>query len=75
MVERLVTITREVPVPKEVEYIVRVPKIVYEEVVKEIIVPVIKEQELIISRPKFVEKIVEVIKPKYVCQKCGHEVA
>ncbi|GAF92582.1 unnamed protein product, partial [marine sediment metagenome] len=46
----------------------------YDEKHKDIIVPVLKEKDVVIERPKFIEKIVEIIKPKYVCQKCGHEV-
>jgi hypothetical protein len=74
VVEKIVYVTKEVPKLKEVEYVVRVPKILYKEEIKEIIVPVLKEKDIIVQRPKFVEKIVEVIKPKYLCQNCGHEV-
>jgi hypothetical protein len=59
---------------KHIEEVVRVPKIVYDEEHREIIVPVLKEKDVIVNRPKFVDKVVDVIKPKYKCQECGHEV-
>lgn len=74
IVENIVPVSRPEIKVKHIEEVVRVPKIVYDEVHKEIIVPVLKEKDIIISRPKFVDKEVTVIKPKYVCQKCGHEV-
>ena len=36
--------------------------------------PVIVEREVLVDRAKFREKVVDVIKPHYVCQNCGKEV-
>lgn len=74
IVEHVMNVSKPELKIKHIEEVVRVPKIVYDEIRKEIIVPVLVEKDMPISKPRFVEKIVEVIKPKYVCQKCGHEV-
>jgi hypothetical protein len=50
----------------EVEKIVEVPKLVENVTVK--------EKEVFVDRPKFRERIVDVIKPHYVCQACGEDV-
>ena len=74
IVTQIVPVTQTEVKIKHIEEVVRVPKIVYEEEKRTIIVPVLKEKDVIVQRPKFVDKVVEIIKPKYVCQKCGHEV-
>ena len=74
IVETIVNVTKPVMKVKEIEQVVRVPKVVYEEEHREILVPVLKDKDVIVNRPKFVEKVVEVIKPKYLCQNCNHEV-
>lgn len=74
IVEKIVPVSKPEIRIKHIEEVVRVPKIVYDEIHKDIVIPVLKEKDVIIQRPKFVDKTVEVIKPQYVCQKCGHEV-
>jgi len=69
-VPRATFVDKEVSVPvfKHVE--VPVEKIV--EVQKEVVV--FKEREVTIERPQFRDRIVDVIKPHYTCQACGHSV-
>ena len=74
VVEHIVQVSKPELKIKHIEEVVRVPKVVYDEVRKEINVPILVDKEIPVSKPRFVEKVVEVIKPKYVCQKCGHEV-
>lgn len=74
VVEQIMHVSKPEIKIKYIEEVVRVPKVVYDEIRKEIIVPVLVEKDVPISKPRFIEKTIEVIKPKYVCQKCGHEV-
>ena len=87
---KIVEVIKKVEVPKFVEKIVEVPKYVNKYIPVEqveitvkrreelVIVPVEKvkivEREVHVDKPKFRERIVDVIKPHYVCQDCGKEV-
>ncbi len=74
IVEKIVPVSKPEIRLTHMEEVVRVPKIVYDEEHRDIVVPVLKEKDIIVNRPKFVDKVVEVVKPKYICQNCGHEV-
>ena len=66
-----------VEVPKYVERIVHVDKVevIPKKVVVDVPCEVVKfnavEKDFIIDRPKFRDKVVDVIKPHYKCQGCG----
>ena len=76
-----------VPVIKEQPYNIDVPKFVTKEIEVEKVkivpveqrveipfnvdVPVFVNREVVVDKPKFRERTVDIIKPNYVCQKCG----
>ena len=68
----------EKPVIREVEKIIKVERVEivpkFKEIVKEVNVPRIIYKDQVVNRPIFRERIVDVIKPCYKCQNCGHEV-
>ncbi len=69
-----------VEIPKYIEKIIYterveiVPKVIVKELEQERVKWIDVEKEHVIDRPKFREKVVDVIKPHYKCQKCNFEV-
>jgi hypothetical protein len=66
--------------PKYVTKVISVEQVKIIPIEKEVVVEklvekeVVVEKEVIVDRPKFRERVVDVIKPHYVCQNCGKEV-